>query len=53
MKRLLTSVGFLLVPAAAYATPVFVPSPEMDMGLAGMVMVAGAAFLTLRRRRRA
>ncbi len=52
MRYLLTSVAFFLVSSAAFAgLPVaHVPSPEMDFGLAGLFMVAGAAFLARRRR---
>jgi hypothetical protein len=49
--RYLTSLAFFLIPAAAFATPM-VPSPETDLGLASFVMVAGAAFLARRLRRR-
>jgi LPXTG-motif cell wall-anchored protein len=37
-------------PAMAVA-PVPGPSPDFDTGLVGFVMLAGAAFLTWRRRR--
>jgi hypothetical protein len=50
--RYLTSLVFFLIPAAAFATPVVGPSPETDLGLASFVMVAGAAFLARRLRRR-
>ncbi len=50
--RYLTSVVFLMLPVVANATPVLAPSPETDLGLASFVMVAGAAFLARRLRRR-
>jgi hypothetical protein len=51
--RYLTSLAFSLIPAAAFAVPVSpAPSPETDLGLASFIMVAGAAFLTRRLRRR-
>jgi LPXTG-motif cell wall-anchored protein len=51
MRYLLTSVAFILVSSAAYAVPALrAPAPEMDLGLAGLAMVAAAAFLTRRRR---
>jgi hypothetical protein len=49
MRTILASLVLLLVPGVAYAVPV--PSPEMDVGIAGLVMVAGAAFLVACRRR--
>ena len=50
MRYLLISLAFLFVGAnQAYAVPA--PAPEADLGLAGLAMVAGAAFLALRRRR--
>jgi hypothetical protein len=51
MRYLLTSVAFFLISSFAYATPVLAPAPETDLGLASMVMVAGAAFLVARKRR--
>jgi LPXTG-motif cell wall-anchored protein len=52
MRYLLSSVAFFLVSGAAYAVNAapIVPAPEMDLGIAGLVMVAGAAFLARRRR---
>jgi LPXTG-motif cell wall-anchored protein len=50
MRSLVTAVAFLMVSSAAYAVPLRIPSPEMDLGVAGLVMVAGAAFLAYRRR---
>ena len=50
--KYLTALAFVLVAGTAYATPVPVPSPETDLGLASFVMVAGAAFLAHRLRRR-
>lgn len=50
MRYLLTLVVFLLGVSKAYAVPA--PSPESDLGLASIVMVAGAAFLAYRLRRR-
>jgi len=51
MRYLLTSVAFFLVSSAAYAAAVpRTPSPEMDLGIAGLAMVAGAAYLARRRR---
>jgi LPXTG-motif cell wall-anchored protein len=50
MRRwLLASLTLLLLPGVAYAVPV--PSPDMGFGVAGLVMLAGAAFLAHRRRR--
>jgi hypothetical protein len=49
--RYLTSLAFFMIPAAAYAV-VKVPSPETDLGVASFIMVAGAAFLARRLRRR-
>jgi hypothetical protein len=46
--RYLAIVAFCLVSSDAYAG--FCPSPEMDAGLAGFLMAAGAAYLTSRRR---
>lgn len=52
MKYLLTAIVFFMISgSAAYAGPPTVPSPEMDFGLASVVMAAGAAFLAARRRR--
>ena len=51
MRYLMTSVAFFLVSSAAYAVPERrTPSPEMDIGIAGLAMVAAAAFLVRRRR---
>jgi len=50
--RYLTSLAFLMIPVAASASVVPAPSPETDLGLASFVMVAGAAFLARRLRRR-
>ena len=51
MRHLIVSVAVLLVSSSAFAVATIrVPSPEMDFGLAGLVMVAGAAFLARRRR---
>jgi hypothetical protein len=51
--RYLTSLALFLVPAAAYAVATRpAPSPEMDLGAASFVMIAGAAFLARRLRRR-
>lgn len=50
MRYLLTLVVFLLGVSKAYAVPA--PSPESDLGFASIVMVAGAAFLAYRLRRR-
>jgi len=50
--RYLTSLAFFLIPVAAFAIPRPAPSPETDLGLASFVMVAGAAFLVRRLRRR-
>jgi hypothetical protein len=53
MRYLLTSVAFFLVSGAAYASgavaPV-APAPEIDLGIAGLVMVAAAAFFARRGR---
>ena len=51
MRHLLTSVAFYLCVSQAYAV-VRGPSPEADLGLASIAMVAGAAFLAHRLRRR-
>ena len=45
-------LGLDLLPGAIYCG-YGAPSPEMDLGLASIVMVAGAAFATRLRRRRA
>jgi len=53
MRYVLASVAFFLVSSGAYAgfsPPNAAPAPEMDLGIAGLVMVAGAAFLARRRR---
>ena len=53
MRYLLTSMAFVLISGAAYAggLPAAVaPAPGMDLGIAGLVMVAGAAFIARRRR---
>jgi MYXO-CTERM domain-containing protein len=50
MRYILTSLAFFLVSGLTQAS-VAVPSPEMDLGPAGFVMVAGAAYLARRRRR--
>ena len=52
MRYLVSSLALLLISSPAFAqVAAKVPSPEMDLGLAGLVMIAGAAFLALRRRR--
>ena len=43
-------LGVFLIPVVAYAR--VVPSPETDLGVASFVMVAGAALLARRLRRR-
>ena len=53
MRYLLASVAFFLISGTAYAVavlPAVAPAPEMDFGIAGLVIVAGAAFLARRRR---
>ena len=50
MRHLIVAVAAMLVSSSAFALIPRVPSPEMDFGLAGLVMVAGAAFLARRRR---
>jgi hypothetical protein len=50
--RYLTSLAFFLIPTAGFAVSSIAPSPETDLGLASFVMVAGAAFLARRLRRR-
>jgi len=49
---LLTLIALLFGVSQAYAVPALGPSPESDLGLASIVMVAGAAFLAHRLRRR-
>ena len=55
MRYLLTSMAFVLISGAAYAGELppqtIAPAPGMDLGIAGLVMVAGAAFIARRRRR--
>jgi LPXTG-motif cell wall-anchored protein len=53
MRYLSASLAFFMVSGAAYAAAALpiAPAPEMDLGIAGLVMVAGAAFLARRRRR--
>ena len=52
-RPILLAVSFLFCgPAmAGVGSPVPGPSPDFDTGLVGFVMLAGAAFLALRRRR--
>jgi LPXTG-motif cell wall-anchored protein len=52
MRYIIACAAFFLASGAAYATPALpiAPAPEMDLGIAGLVMVAGAAFLARRRR---
>jgi hypothetical protein len=45
-------MAFLLGASQAYALSRPGPSPESDLGLASIVMVAGAAYLAYRLRRR-
>ena len=52
MRYLLISVAFLLGASQAYAQVAPGPSPEADLGLASLAMVAAAAFLASRFRRR-
>jgi hypothetical protein len=52
MRYLLTSLAILLGATQAYALPVIGPSPESDIGLASIAMVAAAAFFAYRIRRR-
>jgi hypothetical protein len=53
LMRSLISLAFFLIPAAAsFASVRPAPSPETDLGLASFAMVAGAAFLVRRLRRR-
>ena len=52
MRHLLTSVAFYLCVSQAHALANRAPSPEADLGLASIAMVAGAAFLAHRLRRR-
>jgi MYXO-CTERM domain-containing protein len=51
MRRLIV-LAALLASGPAMAIPVGTPGPmiDFDSGLAGMAMVAGAAFLAWRRR---
>jgi hypothetical protein len=51
MRYLLISVAFLFGASQAQAQ-VAAPSPESDLGLASLAMVAAAAFLAYRLRRR-
>jgi MYXO-CTERM domain-containing protein len=52
MRYLVMTLAFFLVSVSAHAVAApHGPSPEMDFGLASLVMVAGAAFLAARRRR--
>jgi hypothetical protein len=50
MRYLLLAGTFFLVSSAAYAKQKLAigPSPEIDLGVAGLVMIAGAAFLARR-----
>jgi hypothetical protein len=52
MRYLVSSLAIFLVasPAFAQTAPNGAPSPEMDLGLAAIVMLAGAAFLARLRR---
>jgi hypothetical protein len=52
MRYLLTSIAFLFSSAAYANTTPIGPSPESDIGLASIAMVAAAAFLAHRMRRR-
>ncbi len=51
-QLLLVTASLFLISGSAMAgsEPVPGPSPEFDLGLAGLVMVAGAAYLAYRRR---
>ena len=51
MRYLLISLAFLFEVVHA-AAQVLAPSPESDLGLASLAMVAAAAFLAYRLRRR-
>ena len=51
MKVLLALVLLVAVGPAYASNPGGAPSPEMDLGLASLAMVAGAAYLAHRRRR--
>jgi hypothetical protein len=50
MRYLVSSFALLLLSTPAFAQ-VAAPSPEMDLGLAAIAMLAGAAFLARRRGR--
>ena len=50
MRYLLTTLAFLLGAGQALAQNL-APAPESDLGLAAIVMVAGAAYLAYRFRR--
>jgi hypothetical protein len=52
MRYLVLSFTFLLVGASQAGAVALAPSPEADLGLASLAMVAGAAFLAHRLRRR-
>lgn len=47
MRYGLLPLAFLLIGSSAHAVPVG-PSPEMDLGLAGFVMLVSAAYLASR-----
>jgi hypothetical protein len=53
MRYSLISLAFFFGAGQAFAGPTVPgPSPESDLGLASIVMVAAAAFLAYGRRRR-
>ncbi len=48
-RLLLVAASSLICGSAMAGFPLPGPSPEFDLGLAGLVMVAGAAYLAYRR----
>jgi LPXTG-motif cell wall-anchored protein len=50
-RLILLTASVLLCGPALAGVPVPGPTPDLDTGLVGFVMMAGAAFLAYRRRR--